>query len=101
MESIQCTYVDGNGNRCSAHYFLEYHHLEPYALGGSLVAMRWPGVEGDLAVEDLAEFRRLCQANSPGFILNHPDYCAFFTYLVFCGSVSTRPGHSVERPEPH
>ena len=30
----QCTYEDGNGNRCAARRSLEYHHLEPHALGG-------------------------------------------------------------------
>jgi len=30
----QCTYVDGHGRRCSARTLLEYHHIEPYALGG-------------------------------------------------------------------
>ena len=30
----QCTYVDGRGNRCSARTLLEYHHIEPHALGG-------------------------------------------------------------------
>ncbi len=33
------------------------------------------------------EFRRLCQPDSPDFILNHSDYYAFFTHTLFWGSV--------------
>jgi demethylmenaquinone methyltransferase/2-methoxy-6-polyprenyl-1,4-benzoquinol methylase len=47
--------------------------------------MRWPGVEPELAAEDLAEFQRLCRPISDDFILDHPDYYAFFTYSMFHG----------------
>ena len=53
----------------------------------ALFQMRWPGVESELAQEDRAEYRRLCLPESPDFILNHPDYYAFFTYSMFCGKV--------------
>ncbi|MFC1974675.1 class I SAM-dependent methyltransferase [Chloroflexota bacterium] len=51
----------------------------------ALFAMRWPGVSGELSSEDLAEFNRLCLAESPDFILNHQDYAAFFTITLFWG----------------
>jgi demethylmenaquinone methyltransferase/2-methoxy-6-polyprenyl-1,4-benzoquinol methylase len=53
----------------------------------SLFQMRWPGVQSELIPEDWAEFQRLCQPESPDFILNLPDYFAFFTYSVFSGIV--------------
>ena len=60
-------------------------------LRGALVAlfeMRWPGVESELTQEDWAEYRRLCLPESPEFILDHPDYYAFFTCSMFCGKVA-------------
>lgn len=53
-----------------------------------LFKMRWPNVESELSAEDLAEFRRLCLPKSPEFILNLPDYYAFFTYTMFWGKVA-------------
>jgi demethylmenaquinone methyltransferase/2-methoxy-6-polyprenyl-1,4-benzoquinol methylase len=53
-----------------------------------LFAMRWPGAETELAGEDRAEYRRLCLPDSPEFIVNHPDYYAFFTYSMFGGRVA-------------
>jgi demethylmenaquinone methyltransferase/2-methoxy-6-polyprenyl-1,4-benzoquinol methylase len=53
----------------------------------ALFQMRWIGVEPDLTQEDWAEYRRLCLPESPNFILNHPDYYAFFTYSMFRGNV--------------
>ena len=53
----------------------------------ALFEMRWPGVETELTQEDRAEFQRLCLPESPDFILNHPDYYAFFTYSMFHGKV--------------
>jgi demethylmenaquinone methyltransferase/2-methoxy-6-polyprenyl-1,4-benzoquinol methylase len=61
------------------------------ALRDALIAlfeMRWPGVESELTQEDRAEYRRLCLPESPEFILNHPDYYAFFTCSMFCGKVA-------------
>ena len=54
----------------------------------SLIDMRWPGVESELTKEDQAEYQRLCQPESPDFILNLPDYYAFFTYSMFSGKVA-------------
>jgi demethylmenaquinone methyltransferase/2-methoxy-6-polyprenyl-1,4-benzoquinol methylase len=53
----------------------------------ALFRMRWPGVQSELAPEDWAEFQRLSQPESPNFILNLPDYFAFFTYSLFKGTV--------------
>ena len=55
----------------------------------ALFEMRWPGVEPELTKEDGAEYRRLCLPESPEFIVNHPDYYAFFTYSMFCGKVAS------------
>ncbi len=52
-----------------------------------LFEMRWSGVEEDLSGQDLAEYRRLCYLESPDFILDLPDYYAFFTYSMFTGRV--------------
>jgi demethylmenaquinone methyltransferase/2-methoxy-6-polyprenyl-1,4-benzoquinol methylase len=54
----------------------------------ALIKMRWSGVESELTPDDAAEYRRLCLPQSPDFILNLPDYYAFFTYSVFHGSVT-------------
>jgi demethylmenaquinone methyltransferase/2-methoxy-6-polyprenyl-1,4-benzoquinol methylase len=50
--------------------------------------MRWPGVESELRQEDWAEYQRLCLPDSPDFILDQPDYYAFFTYSMFHGKVA-------------
>jgi ubiquinone/menaquinone biosynthesis C-methylase UbiE len=54
----------------------------------ALFEMRWPGVESELAQRDWAEVQRLCLPGSPDFILDHPDYYAFFTYSMFHGRVA-------------
>lgn len=54
----------------------------------ALFLMRWPGAESELTVEDRSEYQRLCLPESPEFILNHPDYCAFFTCSMFWGWVA-------------
>lgn len=51
----------------------------------ALLEMRWPGVESELSQDDGGEYRRLCQPESPEFILNHPDYYGFFTCSMFRG----------------
>jgi ubiquinone/menaquinone biosynthesis C-methylase UbiE len=53
----------------------------------ALFAMRWPGAEAALSPADTADFRRLCDPASPDFIVDHPDYYAFFTYSLFYGRV--------------
>jgi SAM-dependent methyltransferase len=55
---------------------------------GALVELfreRWPNVATELSPDDLAEFQRLCLPDSPDFILDLPDYYAFFTYSMFLG----------------
>lgn len=54
----------------------------------ALFQMRWPGVQSELRPEDWAEYQRLCLPESPDFILDHPDYYAFFTYSMFHGKVA-------------
>ena len=54
----------------------------------SLFQMRWGEPRSELTPEDWAEYRRLCQPESPDFILNLPNYYAFFTYSMFHGKVA-------------
>lgn len=54
----------------------------------ALFDMRWPNVAPELSSDDLAEFQRLCLPDSPDFILNLPDYYAFFTYTMFWGKTA-------------
>jgi ubiquinone/menaquinone biosynthesis C-methylase UbiE len=53
----------------------------------ALLQMRWVDVNEELPGEDIAEYRRLCEPDSPDFILKHPDYYGFFTYTMFHGRV--------------
>ena len=55
----------------------------------ALFQMRWREVKSELRQEDWVEYQRLCLPESPDFILNHPDYYAFFTYSMFHGKVPT------------
>ena len=54
----------------------------------ALIEMRWLGAEAELIPKYGDEFHRLCQPASADFILNLPDYCAFFTYSIFQGMVA-------------
>jgi ubiquinone/menaquinone biosynthesis C-methylase UbiE len=54
----------------------------------ALLEMRWPGVQSEVSQEDWAEYQRLCQPESADFILDLPDYYAFFTYSMFQGKVA-------------
>jgi len=54
----------------------------------SLIEMRWREPRSELSAEDWAEFQRICRPESPDFILDLPDYYAFFTYSLFCGKVA-------------
>ena len=54
----------------------------------SLLQMRWGNPQSELTQEDWAEYQRVCQPESPDFILNLPDYYAFFTYSLFRGKVA-------------
>jgi len=53
----------------------------------ALIEMRWADVGAELSEGDWAEFQRPCMPESPEFILDIPDYYAFFTYSVFRGRV--------------
>ena len=53
----------------------------------SLIEMLWGERQPEVSEQDWAEYQRLCLPESPDFILNLPDYCAFFTYSVFWGRV--------------
>ena len=53
----------------------------------ALFKMRWPGVKSELSTDDWSEFQRLCVPESADFIVDHPDYYAFFTYSMFQGRV--------------
>jgi len=54
----------------------------------SLFKMLWGKNIPGLAKEDWAEYNRLCLPDSPDFILNEPDFYAFYTYSMFVGKVS-------------
>ena len=54
----------------------------------SLFQMLWVEPQAEDAQKDWAEYQRLCQPESPDFILNLPDYYAFFTYSMFHGKVA-------------
>jgi len=49
--------------------------------------MFWGKAASEVTSEDWAEFQRLCQPESPDFILDLPDYYAFITYSLFYGKV--------------
>ena len=53
----------------------------------SLFQMLWGEPQPEVSKEDWAGYQRLCQPESPEFILNLPDYYAFFTYTMFRGKV--------------
>ena len=53
----------------------------------SLLQMLWGAPQPEASAEDLAEYKRLCTPGSTEFILDIPDYYAFFTYTLFCGRV--------------
>jgi len=76
----------------SAKVFADSFHAPlSHEIRNALVAlfdMRWPDVAPELPPNDLAEFRRLCLPASPDFILNLPDYYAFFTYTMFRGKTA-------------
>lgn len=54
---------------------------------GELFEMRWEEARLEVSPEDWTEYQRLCNTESPDFILNVPDYYAFITYSLFCGKV--------------
>jgi demethylmenaquinone methyltransferase/2-methoxy-6-polyprenyl-1,4-benzoquinol methylase len=54
----------------------------------SLFEMLWGMPQPEASAEDVSEYKRLCTPGSPDFILDIPDYYAFFTYSLFQGMVS-------------
>jgi ubiquinone/menaquinone biosynthesis C-methylase UbiE len=54
----------------------------------SLFEMLWSEAQPTASEADRLEYRRLCRADSPDFILNLPEYYAFFTYTMFAGRVA-------------
>jgi len=53
----------------------------------ALFEMRWPEAEQELAPDDRELFRRLCDPESAEFIVDHPDYAAWFTCTMFSAAV--------------
>ena len=53
----------------------------------SMFEMLWGMPQPEASAEDLLEYKRLCKPGSPDFILDIPDYYAFFTYSMFRGKV--------------
>ena len=53
----------------------------------SLFEMRWGTAQSEVSEADWAAYQRLCRPESSDFILNSPDYYAFFTYSLFHGKV--------------
>lgn len=49
--------------------------------------MFWRKAKSEVTPEDWGEYQRLCDPESPDFILDLPDYYAFLTYSLFFGRV--------------
>jgi len=62
----------------------------------SLFDMLWGERLPEVSPEDWREYQRLCTPGSSDFILDIPDYYAFFTYSMFRGKVP--PAKPVKRP---
>jgi ubiquinone/menaquinone biosynthesis C-methylase UbiE len=54
----------------------------------SFFEMLWGEPQPGVSEEDREEYQRLCSPDSKDFILERPDYYAFFTYSMFSGKVS-------------
>jgi hypothetical protein len=54
----------------------------------SLLEMLWGVATAEATEADRVEYQRLCQPDSSDFILDLPEYYAFFTYTLFSGKVS-------------
>ncbi len=53
-----------------------------------LFKMRWMNLESELDQDDFRSYKKLCLPDSEEYILNIPDYFAFFTYTLFVGRIS-------------
>lgn len=56
----------------------------------SLFEMLWGQPQPTVSPADWLEYQRLSRPGSPDFILNLPDYFAFFTYTMFRGRVASQ-----------
>lgn len=56
----------------------------------SLFDMLWGERQAGVTAEDWSAYRRLCLPESVDFILDIPDYVAFFTYSLFEGRVAEK-----------
>ena len=56
----------------------------------ALFQMRWGEAQSEVSSKDWRQYQRLCQTGSKDFILNLPDYYAFFTYSLFHGKVRNK-----------
>jgi ubiquinone/menaquinone biosynthesis C-methylase UbiE len=56
----------------------------------SLFEMLWIEPPPGAPMEDWQEYLRLCKPESPDFILDIPDYYAFFTYTLFWGKTPNK-----------
>lgn len=53
----------------------------------SLFEMLWGTLQPETSAEDWDAYKRLCTLGSPDFILDIPEYYAFFTYSMFRGRI--------------
>ena len=53
----------------------------------SLFDMLWGSPQPETSPEDWRQYQQLCKPESPDFILDIPDYYAFFTYSMFRGKI--------------
>jgi len=53
----------------------------------ALIEMRWGGAESEVDPATWAQYERLCDPDSPAFIVDAPDYYGFFTETLFRGKV--------------
>lgn len=53
----------------------------------SFFEMLWGEPQPEVSEDDWREYQRLCQPDSPDFILDRQDYYAFYTYSMFQGKV--------------
>jgi len=86
LRALGCLRAAGLENACAETFVhTVFAPLEPElreALA-ALFEMRWGGAQNEVSPEDWTAYERLCQPTSADFILNCPDYSAFFTYSLF------------------
>jgi len=66
----------------------------------ALIDMRWEGAQSEVSGGLWAKYQRLCQPDSPDFILDSPDYYGFFTETLFHGKVAAQRGVNLPTPNP-